>query len=315
MCHRRFAGHGIRIRYSDRELAESLGRASRHLHTNHSDAPDLTIDCWRAHDPLMSLPPNDSKVGTVYADDGSVAFTWDEYDGSLFAYDRTHRRGWARFSTPTGPPVWEVAAPFSRILHWWAADRGLQMVHAAAVGNSHGGVLLAGRSGSGKSTTALACMRAGLDFAGDDICLVEPGQPPKLHGLYLSAKGDAETARLLPEFREEFGRSVLNLRTKTILFADESRSGGVLTDFPLVGLVLPRLAGVSKSHLTPIKPAQALRALAPSTLMHTPGNHADGLARLASLVRSLPAWELILGPDPAAAAHLIKDLIDRQASV
>jgi len=53
-----------------------------------------------------------------------------------------------------------------------------------------------------------------------------------------------------------------------------------------------------------------MRALAPSTVLQMPGYRAAGLSRLAGVVRDLPAWELTLGPVPAAAADLIAELLD-----
>jgi hypothetical protein len=310
--HRRIAGHGVRIRYADPALAEAMGRSTRHLETASSDTPSLTIDCWAAPDPILMPPPHAPTIGTFHVDDGATILTWDAPDGPLFAYDRNLHKGWAAFSASAGPPPWEQAAPFSRILHWWGCERSLQLAHAAAVGHSAGGVLLVGRSGSGKSTTALACLDAGLAFAGDDGCLVEPGDPPWAHGLYLSAKGDANTARLLPGYREKFRQSPLTLRDKAVLFADDIRPDSVVTGFPLLGIVVPRLTGRPQSQLAPLDPAAALRALAPSTVMHMPGYRADGLTRLAGMVRVLPAWELTLGPNPATAAVLIKELLHGQ---
>lgn len=311
--HRQMAGHEVCVRYAASELADLLGRSASHLNHTPSDAPALTIDCWIAPDPELPLPPSDPAAGTTYADDGTAALTWDGPGGPLFAYDRARRHGWARFAAPAGPPPWELAAPFSRIVHWWAADHGLQIAHAAAVGRAAGGILLVGRSGSGKSTTALACLEAGLLFAGDDICLLEAGHPPRVHGLYLSAKGDANTASLLHGYRENFEQSLLTLRNKTILFADDLRPESVVSGFPLLGVVVLQLSPHTDSSLEPLNPAAALRAVAPSTVMHTPGNYAAGLKRLANIVRGLPAWKLTLGSDPAVAAALIKELLDGQA--
>lgn len=214
------------------------------------------------------------------------------------------------FGSVAAVPPWERATPFRRILGWWAAEQGLQLVHAAAVGYPTGGVLLVGPSGSGKSTTALACLEAGLGFAGDDYCLLDPGDQTWVNGIYLSGKGDAHTAVLLPRLRTTFARSPLITDSKSILFADDVRPDGVCPRFPLRGIVVPRLSAELTSRLAPLSRAAALRALAPSTVMELPGDRAGALSRLATIVRDLPAWELTLGPAPAAAAGLIKDLVE-----
>ncbi len=85
-------------------------------------------------------------------------------------------------------PFWEIAAPFLVIFSWWAAGFGGQIAHAAAVGRSGSGLLLVGRGGSGKSTTAAACIDAGMEYVSDDYVLLTSDPDPTAHCLYSSAK-------------------------------------------------------------------------------------------------------------------------------
>ena len=84
---------------------------------------------------------------------------------------------WARDAEAL--PRWETAAPLRTLLRW-ALRSGLHLVHAAAVVGARGAALLAGASGAGKSTTALAAAQAGLGYVGDDYCAVELGDPPRV---------------------------------------------------------------------------------------------------------------------------------------
>ena len=303
----------VLVRYTDLALAEVLSRATRHLVAAASGGSDLTIDCVTDPSVARRAPADWPTVGTVYGDDGSTAFTWDPPEGPLYVYDRTRRHGWAVFSSPDAVPTWDQATPFRQILQWWSVDRGLQLIHAAAVGHDSAGLLLVGRSGSGKSTTALACLEAGLGFAADDYCLLSPGDPPRVYSLYLSAKADARAAMLLPGLREPLTKSPLSTWGKSVLFADEIRPDAVSGGFPVHGIVVPRLTGDATSRLSRLSPAAALRALAPSTLLQMPGNHSAGLAAMAEIVRDLPAWELTLG-SPGDGATAIKELLDQRAT-
>ena len=85
-------------------------------------------------------------------------------------------------------PYWETAAPFRILFHWWSQSFGGQISHAAAVGRDGKGVLLAGRGGSGKSTTAICCVDAGMEYVGDDYVLLTRTPTPTAHSLYNSAK-------------------------------------------------------------------------------------------------------------------------------
>lgn len=305
------AGRAVQVRYADAGLCGLLGPATRHLRHAHDGPPALTIDCWSAPGPALATPADWPATGTVHIDDGTVVATWDALDGTLRFYDRASRRAWIRFDSCTTAATLEPAGPFRRILYWWAADNGLQLVHAAAVGHADGGLLLVGRGGSGKSTTSLACLAAGLAFVGEDSCVIEAGDPSWVHGLYQSAKGDARTATLLTTFTDEFTRSTIKVDGESVIYADRVCPAGVSRGFPLLGIVVPRLSSHSASPLSPIGPAAALRALAPSTLMQVPsGDRGAALTRMASIVRDLPAWELTIGPDPAAAAESIRHLLE-----
>jgi hypothetical protein len=207
--------------------------------------------------------------------------------------------------------AWEVSTPFRKILHWWAADLGLQLVHAAAVGRTDGGLLLVGRGGSGKSTTALACLDGMLGYAGDDYCLVDSGERPWVHGLYLSAKGDSRTATLLPGLRDSLRHTPCSIDGKSIIFADDVRPEAVVAGFPLRAIVVPRIVGGSVSRLERLSATDTLRAFAPSTLLQLPGEIASGLGRLSDLVRRVPARMLCLGDDPATAVTVLAELLDQ----
>ncbi len=88
----------------------------------------------------------------------------------------------------------------------WARRRCL-VLHAASLARADGaGVLLAGRSEAGKSTAALALARAGWEFLGDDVALLDPRSGAlEPVGVALTLKGPVPRAlRPLPRgFRTE----------------------------------------------------------------------------------------------------------------
>ena len=62
-------------------------------------------------------------------------------------------------------------------------DKGYQLVHAAAVGSEAGAVLISGKGGLGKSTTALSCLGKGLTYVGDSHVVVQLDPFPRVHSL------------------------------------------------------------------------------------------------------------------------------------
>lgn len=306
----------VLVRFGSLPLAELLARSMRHLRQPFPGPADLVIDCWTGEAGMEADAPGGwGDGGLSYLERESIHLTWEPPGGPLVIYDRDRRHAWMRFGPLDSIMNWEVATPFRKIMHWWAADRSLQLIHAAAVGDARGGVLLVGRSGSGKSTTALACLAAGLGYAGDDYCLVRPGTPPRVHGLYLSGKSHARTADLLPGLRERLLSAQRIDEGKSIVFADEIAPSSVALGFPLVAVVVPRITGGDRSRLEPISAAESLRALAPSTVLQMPGKRAAGLARLADLVRSVPSWRLFLGKDPGTAVDVLADLLGGQSGL
>ncbi len=309
----RIAGKPVLVRFGSPVLAELLTRSIRHLRHGFSSPPDLVIDCWSTDEiPATGLTGESIEFGMLHLEKEGIQLTWDVPDGPLAIYDPFRNHAWMRFSPMDSVSNYEVARPFRRILHWWAADRSLQVIHAGAIGDTCGGILLAGRGGSGKSTTALACLAGGLKYAGDDYCLVEHGQPPQVHSLYLSGVANAHTADLVPTLRDALlsaPRMPGQDSAKHVIFSDDIAPASVTTGFPLRAILVPRITGGDTSRLEPLSPAESLRALAPSTLLQLPGQRADGLARLANLVRSIPSWRLCLGNDPRTAVDLLANLL------
>ena len=102
---------------------------------------------------------------------------------------------WLRDASAMAP--WEGGAPLRSILRWTLERHGVHLIHAAAVGNGADGVLLLGSGGAGKSTTALACMQAGMALVADDYTLVAPGAPPTAHPAFAIAKAAPASLELL----------------------------------------------------------------------------------------------------------------------
>jgi hypothetical protein len=209
-------------------------------------------------------------------------------------------------------PYYETVTPFVRILAWWMGERGRAIVHAGAVGMASGGVLIAGASGSGKSTAVLACLKDGMEYAGDDHCLVATRPVPQVYGLYATAKlkGNDDVARFPALAR--FVRNAGRLETEKVsLFLRPCSGVRLATGFPLRALLVPRVTGAAAARLVPVSPSTALALTAPSTVSQMPGTGRASLRLLAELVRRLPGYVLETGPDlasiPAAVRRLLRD--------
>jgi hypothetical protein len=172
-------------------------------------------------------------------------------------------------------------------------------------------MLLAGAAGSGKSTTALAGVLAGLDYAGDDYVVLNlADEPPSAHSLYGTAKFAPATMTLLPELADGFGTVAGADGEKLVVDLAGTWPSRMRAAVPLNAIVLPTVRGQSRPQLVPCSAARALRALAPTTINQLPSVGGSALAPLGELVRRVPAYSLELGGSPAAAAGALVALLD-----
>jgi hypothetical protein len=226
--------------------------------------------------------------------------------GRLLAYDS--RSGTLVFHAPDVAlfPWHEHAAPMRSGLHWLLTGPERHLIHGAAVGERGRGLLITAPSGSGKSTLAAACFCAGLDVAADDFVAVTLDGAPRAHSLYATAKLDRRSVELLdpdpslitnPDFAED-EKAVLDLR-----------SGPIVTELPIDGIVVPRLTGASTPVLERIGAAETLRQIGPSSLVVMPRPRGPALATAAELARRLPAWRLDVGEDLQAAVDALRGLL------
>jgi hypothetical protein len=204
-------------------------------------------------------------------------------------------------------PYYEKGYPLSVHLNWWLARMGRYFLHAACVGFQDGGVLITGKGGSGKSTTTLACVERRLGIVGDDYCVIDPGAGT-VHSLYNTVKlktlSDVDRfADLRPGFgnldrvRDAENGTGGEDGEKAMIFLDQHVPGAMLASMPLKAIMVPRFAGGTETTITPISPAQAFKALAPSTLFQLPGDAQVAFRELARIVRDYPTLDLALGED------------------
>jgi hypothetical protein len=203
-------------------------------------------------------------------------------------------------------PYWVQAAPLRMILHWGLTGPRRYLLHAAAVGDESAGTLIIGPNGSGKSTTSLACVQSGLGYAGDDCVLVETEPLLRAMSVYGTAKLDAPGVKLLPGLPAAHSSPDTS---KFIIDVAHARPRLMQRSVAISMLLLPRVTS-GRILFRPASSAQALRTLAPSTILQHSDESATGLALMSRLVRQVPAYVLELGSDMAAVGPAIRHLLE-----
>ena len=305
----------VRLRFAGAVLAEQLSRAFDHLADKDPREPELTIDVWDSErsepPPLPSLAPGSPRGTTVYTAGEGRHFASRPALGQLSAYERETARAWFWCRSSNELPLWEPAAPFRQIFHWWLPDHGALLVHGAAVGQASGGVLLVGAGGSGKSTCALSCLTSDLLYAGDDYVAVQLQPEPRVLSLYCSGKVEPEHAALLPHLPFPTFAGDGALEEKSVFYVAEQFPERMCRDFPLRAIIAPRVQG-DVPRVSKLGPAQALAALAPSTLLQLVPARQEALSAMAALLGSIPAFGLEVGGPteqiPPTIEHLLGEL-------
>jgi hypothetical protein len=313
----RIADAPVRVRFAGAQLGRQLGRAFGHLSADPEEDPALTICAWdseRSGAPPPPLPDVDGdqpRGTTVYASEQGRRLAARPLLGQLSAYDPELGTGWFWSRNADELPFWEEAAPFRQLLHWWLPERGKLLVHGAAVGHASGGLLLVGRGGSGKSTCALSTLVSPLLYAGDDYVAVDPGPEPRIFSLYCSGKLVPSHARLLPHLPPPAFPGDGSLEEKSVFYVDEQFPDRMSEGFPLRAVVAPRVRGSAPVHAR-AGVAEALAALAPSTLLQLVPAEPEALTTMAGLLQRVPSYRLDVGGPvefvPQALARLLEEV-------
>ena len=325
----RIGGHDVCVRTIPEQDARRLRPALVHLAIPEAtaSAAGLTISAWNGATP--SAPPmladllrrlrTDWRLecgprGEVLELHASgISAIYNAGPNVLTVVDFDQNRGWLLKLDDDTFPYWEVGSPFRFLLHEWFAARGLQYVHGAAVGTEKGGVLLVGKGGSGKSTTALLCASAGMQYAGDDYCLIDPARA-WAHSLYNTGKlkGSEDYARL-PELKglstnpDSFERGGDG---KGVYFLDEIWSDRVVAGMPLRAIIVPRITGQAATRVAPCSAFEALVAMLPSTVAQLPAATNEDCDRMVALAEKLPAYLLHLGTDTRGISAALTTLLN-----
>jgi hypothetical protein len=315
---RHFAiGSGIvTLRFAGRALQPLILPALAHLATPwRPSARRLTVSLFDTESTGTQMPPPAWTPDSYGARGEIIGFNTDRFR-TIYAHgvdllqmmDLEQER--AVFWAPSYRivPYFEIGGPLRAILHWWMWREPYQPLHAGAVGLETGGVLLAGKRGSGKSTSTLACVAGGLLYAGDDYVLAG-GQDPYVYSLYNTAKLVPDNLHRFPEFlpairnRERLGEE------KAMIFMHEAYPERISAGFPIRAVLLPKVTGERDTRLRQTSAMNALLALAPTTILHMAGASQEAFEKMSRLVKQTPCYVLEAGTDltqiPAAVRELL----------
>lgn len=323
----RIANEVIAIRFAGGALVPALMRALGPVVVAPEIPPTATIDVWdtvstgrplpllvrdllRAHDAAW-LGDRGPRGELQQYSVGSVRAAYYG-PGLLSTFNRSKRRGTFWINDHGALPWYEPGSPFRVLFDWILGGPTRHLVHAGAIHSSSGGVLLGGAGGSGKSTTALACLGApDLRYVSDDYVTIGLEPEPVAWNMYATAKvkSPADLGRF-PRLRDHFTALDIDGEAEhPVLFVHEHLRSSLAGSTPLRALVFPRYLALDECTIDAVQPDIAFKLLAPSTIQQVPTDTAAAMQFMRSLTTRVPAFRLGLPRDveliPAAIHRII----------
>jgi hypothetical protein len=310
------AGRSVRLRFAGPSLLPLIAPALEHLRTESPADGGLTVLLWDTASTGVRMPtppwPGDA-YGARREVRGfntqRILTTFDRKAAILNLLDCTRNLAifWIRDAADV--PHYETGSPLLPILHRWMYERGRQLLHAGAVGTPEGGVLLAGKGGSGKSTVALACIQSGLQYLSDDYCLLSLDPTPRAHSLYSSAKQDVANLHYFSGLAGEIANRARLSSEKALFLLQARHAARIAQSFAIQAILLPRVTGRRETALASASRAAAITALAPSTIFQLAGAGKATFDTIVRCVRQVPCYELNVGTDLAQVAQTVETLL------
>jgi hypothetical protein len=339
--------------YARDRLEAALKYPAERLTRYHVALPALDLDVWHADPALEELcksrlarRDDDTAPGLsaqIYPIDATMQgwekpAVWDtgagfmsrEFDRTLAAaglrgfyhhdapswqfYDHAAMVGVHTLPVPMAIPPWERGSPLRLFLHWAYAASGRRLTHAATLGLSGRGALMAGASGSGKSSTTLAGLLNGLTSVGDDYVMVERERDVVAHAVFRIFKQDNDGLQRVGLKPHEIGAEQLNWHGKYEFDAGKLAPNAFVDRLVIDALILPEIARLPRTQIERVSAHEAALALAPSAVFQLPGAADEGFRFFAQLARRLPGYRIRLSEDPVEIADTIGSLLMKTAS-
>jgi len=253
-----FGGQYVRMRIVGHEMARHVIQPFSHLRADVVEAgnPELTVDLWdesetEVHCQVSSRNGDAAqrKVTAVFSDG---RFVGQQLRNVLTVYNDSTQRIISSVAWGDELSSYERWKPLARPLLEWHNNQSVQVIHSALVAQNDNGILFVGKSGSGKSTSALACLSAGFNFLSEDFVGLQKLNDGSFvgHSLYnsvfLSPDHLARFPALLPYVMEGMPHEEKCAVVLSQVFPE--RLERVV---PIRALVLPRIVDATESKVRP----------------------------------------------------------------
>ncbi len=311
------AGVVIRVVFAGPALDDILMPALAHLEVPET-AEAVTFRVWDSASTGVAMvqppvaPGNFTERGDIWGmDSRQVLSAWHFSDYSLALGAVADRSCISWVAEPGSIPYWGRASPLRTLFHWAMRWHGRHLLHAAAVGTENGAVLITGRGGVGKSSTALSCLADGMSYIGDDYLVVALEPTPMVISLYGTAKVNADQWRRFPLFQDRIVNEAALAAEKAVFQLFPHHAGSLVRALPLRAVVAPEFANQPETSFAAIDPARLHNAAAITTISQLPQAGRDTEAFVEKMLTAVPGMTLRLGFDREAIPAAIRGWLSK----
>ena len=309
-------GHNIHLIFANSSLIPYLCPAIEHLEIFEYSIPDLTILLWDKESTGIEIPDAPWDVADYikrkeiwYFDSERLKINYSPHKAEICLIDLEKKLAIYYSDKVTKVAEIDSKSPLIQIFFWWFKNAKKYIIHAAAVGEIKGGVLLVGKSGSGKSTTALVCLEYGMFYVSDDYCLLDNSNRPYVYSLYNSAKVHRNEINHYPLLMNHSTINIIPDTEEALFFLNRRFGNRLKSGFPVKTVLLPYVTGLNDSDLIPISPAEALLSLAPSTILQLRERENHSIREMSRLVSLVPCYTFLLGTNKSKIIECIKKVL------
>ena len=244
--------------------------------------------------------------------DPPIYFHYEVSAHTLSAINMQQNRAYCVVHDMQTLPWWMAGSPLLVIIHVWLREKGLQLTHAAAIGNGQTSLLLVGKGGSGKSTSTLACLTEGSHYLGEDYCIIDSQQIPNVFSLYQSAKWEANTRALFPQYEHFITNPETANDGKALLYYQDIFPRQMQISAPIRAVLSLTIGKQNNPILQEYDSSSTLKDVVMSTLLQLPFYHPRTISILQNLVKRVKTYRLILGQDIKANTQTIQSLLTKE---
>ena len=304
----------LALRSSSRLLLDQVLRplACPRLATATAQATVDWLDLGDVPLPELPWPPQQHSAEQETSEYRGEGYLFTRHgDVLLTALDEHNGHTVALVHAPARWPLRHYKQGIFITLYQLLRGHGLHLIHASAIGRDGRALLIAGRSGAGKTTTMLTCVDAGYQFLGDDTTLLwlDPAGTVQVAALLSTLDVTDKTAAWFPQLAP-FLSPQRNHTGKRQIILSEAFPQRVAAQAQVVALLMPMVTGAVTTTLTPLNKATLLNDLLFFSVdLQDPAFTRRHVEFLAQLVEQNPVYLLRLGSEREDVLRAIADAL------